>query len=147
MPQVNELYQEIIIDHNEHPLNEGVLADATHRAKAYNSSCGDELDVSLKIHNGCIVDVRFQAQGCAISRASGSMMTEFIKGMKAEDAKRFSSEMQRWLNGSDATIDPQKLGDLQALLGVKQFPMRVKCATLAWHTLDDALDRLIEKSA
>ena len=139
MPQVNEFYQEIIIDHNEHPLNEGVLVDATNRAKAYNATCGDELDVSLKIHDGCIVDVKFQSQGCAISRASGSMMTEFIKGMSMEEAKHFSEEIQHWLNGSSTNIDPQKLGDLQALLGVKQFPMRVKCATLAWHTLDDAL--------
>jgi nitrogen fixation NifU-like protein len=140
MASVNELYQEIIIDHGSCPRNEGELAVLTHAAEGYNATCGDELSISLLIKNDIIEDVKFRAQGCSISKASGSMMTEKIRGMPTEEALNFSKNLQKMLNSDPLTqINEAKMGDLVALLGVKQFPMRVKCATLAWHVFENAL--------
>ena len=139
MSAIDELYQEIIIDHNEHPRNEGNLLGATHQAEGYNASCGDELKLFLKIRGNRIESVKFQAQGCAISRASGSIMTDCLQKKTLEEAKQISSKIQQWFNENDEGLDLDLWGDLRALSGVKQFPMRLKCATLAWHTLDEAL--------
>lgn len=138
MNAISELYQEIIIDHSSHPHHEGVLDHPTHQAEGYNATCGDELQVSLVVENGIITDIKFTGQGCSISRASGSMMTDLVIGMTIQEAQQFSSKIQQWLQDT-STFDDQSYSDLQALEGVKQFPMRIKCATLAWHTLDQAL--------
>ncbi|MDR1434822.1 MAG: SUF system NifU family Fe-S cluster assembly protein [Puniceicoccales bacterium] len=144
MALLNELYQEIIIDHSAFPRNEGTLDAGTHFAEAYNATCGDELTLTLLVANNFIKDVKFHGQGCSISKASASMMTEKIKNMTVTKALEFSKNLQKILNGDDLNpLDEEMMGDLIALLGVRQFPMRVKCATLPWHALDDALQCLI----
>jgi nitrogen fixation NifU-like protein len=140
MSLLNELYQEMIIDHSVSPRNEGRLATPTHFAEAYNATCGDELAVSLWVSGDCIMDVKFYAQGCSISKASGSMMTEKIKHMAVGKALEFSKNFQNILQNEDLQLlGEEAMGDLVALLGVRQFPLRVKCATLAWHALENAL--------
>ncbi|MDR1303449.1 MAG: SUF system NifU family Fe-S cluster assembly protein [Puniceicoccales bacterium] len=140
MSLLNELYQEMIIDHSVSPRNEGRLATPTHFAEAYNATCGDELALGLWVSGDCIMDVKFYAQGCSISKASGSMMTEKIKHMAVGEALEFSKNFQKMLQGEELqSLDEGAMGDLVALLGVRQFPLRVKCATLAWHALENAL--------
>jgi nitrogen fixation NifU-like protein len=140
METIQELYREIIIDHGNCPRNEGVIATPTHKAEGYNATCGDEFTVTLQVSNGLIEDIRFQAQGCSISKASGSMMTEKIRNMSIGEAVKFSRNLQKILNGDNRdAVGEGEMGDLVALLGVKQFPMRIKCATLAWHTFENAL--------
>jgi nitrogen fixation NifU-like protein len=140
MTTLSSLYQEIIIDHGNCPRNEGTIGGPTHRAEGYNATCGDELTVTLRVQGDRIEDIKFQAQGCAISRASASMMSEKIRGMSIADSLKFSRNLQKILNGDgQAVLSEDEMGDLVALLGVQQFPMRVKCATLAWHTLENAL--------
>jgi nitrogen fixation NifU-like protein len=143
METLQELYQEIIIDHGNAPRNEGMVVIPTHKAEGYNATCGDEVTVTLRVNNGLIEDIRFQAQGCSISKASGSMMTEKIRNMSVGEAIKFSRNLQKILNGDTQTpISEGEMGDLIALLGVKQFPMRIKCATLAWHTFENALKNI-----
>lgn len=173
MATVQELYQEIIIDHNEHPHNEGELACPTCTAEGFNASCGDEMKVALQVEDSRIIAVKFQGEGCAISRASGSMMTDCIRGMTLSEAMNFSQKLQKVLQSetsNDISLENELLefsrndeelwdkenygqkqlfrrgglGDLEALLGVRQFPMRIKCATLAWHTLESAIKSLLE---
>ncbi|MDR2806533.1 MAG: SUF system NifU family Fe-S cluster assembly protein [Puniceicoccales bacterium] len=140
MPLLNELYQEIIIDHSTSPRNEGNLDLATHSTEVHNVTCGDELAVSLFVSDDLIRDIKFRAQGCSISKASGSMMTEKVKGISVSEAIEFSKKLQKMLNNSEThLLDEETIGDLVALLGVKRFPMRVKCATLPWHALERAL--------
>lgn len=140
MSLLHELYQEIIIDHSASPRNEGHLVPMTHFAEAYNATCGDELTLSLQVVDDRIKDVKFHAQGCSISKASGSMMTEKIKNMTIGEASEFSQKLQTILSSDHLNLlSEEAMGDLVALLGVKQFPMRIKCATLAWHALDHAL--------
>jgi nitrogen fixation NifU-like protein len=147
MSLLKELYQEIIIDHSVSPRNEGRLAAETHFAEAYNATCGDELALSLRIAGDSIVDVKFYAQGCSISKASASMMTEKIKYMAIDQALEFSRNLQKMLHGEDQhSLGEETMGDLVALLGVRQFPLRVKCATLAWHALDNALQSSVYQS-
>ncbi|MDE6576459.1 MAG: SUF system NifU family Fe-S cluster assembly protein [Opitutales bacterium] len=143
MSEVSELYQEIIIDHSGHPHHEGIIKNPTCQAEGYNATCGDEIKVSLVVEDGKIADIKFYGQGCAISRASGSMMTDFILGMSISEAQKFSSKIQQWLNQENVSLAEKDCGDLQALASVKQFPMRIKCATLAWHTLDQALQGVV----
>jgi nitrogen fixation NifU-like protein len=140
MSLLNELYQEIIIDHSVSPRNEGRLGNMTHFAEAYNATCGDELALSLWVSDDRIRDVKFYAQGCSISKASASMMTEKIKYMAIGEALVFSKNFQKILNGDvPYSLSEEAMGDLIALLGVRQFPLRVKCATLAWHALENAI--------
>ncbi|MDR1366327.1 MAG: SUF system NifU family Fe-S cluster assembly protein [Puniceicoccales bacterium] len=143
MEAIQELYQEIIIDHSNCPRNEGKVENPTHIAEGYNATCGDELTISLLIRNGVIENIKFQAQGCSISRASGSMLTEKISGMSFDRALKFSNSLRKVLSNDFAeTFDENEMGDLVALLGIKQFPMRIKCATLAWHTFENALKNI-----
>jgi nitrogen fixation NifU-like protein len=140
METIQELYQEIIIDHSNCPRNEGVVEYPTHIAEGYNATCGDEMTISLLVKDGIIGDIKFRAQGCSISRASGSMLTERVRGMPLAGALNLSRDLQRMLTGDFwETSDENEMGDLAALLGVRQFPMRIKCATLAWHTFENAL--------
>ena len=135
---LQELYQEVILDHNRRPRNFRTLEGAR-KAEGFNPLCGDRLTVFLKVDDGVVRDVAFQGSGCAISKASASLMTESIKGKTVADVAGLFDRFQRMITAKpDSPLD--QLGKLAALAGVRQFPVRVKCATLAWHTLRAALD-------
>ncbi len=136
MSDLRELYQEVIFDHNRNPRNFGHPADANRKAEGYNPLCGDMVTVYLKVENGRIVDAAFEGSGCAISTASASLMTEALKGKTEAEAERLFEGFHGMVAGAGGTGD---LGKLEVLSGVREFPARVKCATLAWHTLSAAL--------
>ncbi len=137
MSDLSDLYQETIIDHSKRPRNRGALEQATHSAEGYNPLCGDRLTLHLKIEDGRVAGVAFQGAGCAISTASASLMTDAIKGMTPEEAeKTFESFHELLTEDKPASAN---LGKLAVFSGVRAYPMRVKCATLAWHTLHAAL--------
>lgn len=140
MDNLEDLYQEIILSHNKRPRNEGELDPHSHVAEGYNPLCGDRLKIFVQ-QSGPLVDaVKFTGEGCAISRASASIMTEAIKGLSGADLDAKIDEVVEMLTAKeDPIVDPFDLGELAALLGVRKFPARVKCATLAWHTLAAAL--------
>ncbi|MGD2082558.1 MAG: SUF system NifU family Fe-S cluster assembly protein [Chromatiales bacterium] len=141
---LEDLYQEIILDHNRHPANFRPMADATRRVEADNPLCGDRLEIFLKLEGDRIVDVSFQGSGCAISVASASLLTQRLKGATVEEAERLFETVHAALTGehaeADQAVDWEALGDLAALAGVRRYPMRVKCATLSWHALKAALE-------
>lgn len=137
--ELDDLYQDMILDHYKHPRNCHAMADATHRAEGHNPLCGDRVKVFLKLEDGIIADVSFEGSGCAISKASASLMTAQLKGKTVAEAEALFAKVHQMLMG---TADPQvreELGKLAALSGVCEFPVRVKCATLAWHTLHNAI--------
>ena len=135
------LYQDIIIDHNKSPRNFGELPPPRHEADGYNPLCGDRLSVYVKLDGERISEVSFDGSGCAISVASASLMTEALKGKTLAEAKALFERMHALLTGSGDTADGDaELGKLEALAGVRAYPSRVKCATLAWHTVQSALD-------
>jgi nitrogen fixation protein NifU and related proteins len=136
---LRELYQEVILDHNRHPRNRGRLADPTGQAEGHNPLCGDQVLVTLIYDAGRVVDIQFEGQGCAISTASASLMTEAVKGKTGEEAEVIFREFQQMVTSPDDTAEHPELGDLQVLAGVKDYPVRIKCATLPWHTLHAAL--------
>lgn len=136
---LTELYQEIILDHNKRPRNFRPLPDATHHAEGNNPMCGDELEVFLRVVDGRIEEVTFQGQGCAISRASASLLTEMLAGKSIGEAEAAGADVLELLRSSDRQMDLAEHGDLAALAGVRQFPARIKCATLAWHAAEAAL--------
>ncbi len=141
MSDLAALYQEVILDHNRSPRNFGELPEAAHRAEGNNPLCGDRLTVELKLEAGRIADVRFRGQGCAISTASASLMTEAVKGRTLEDASALFERFHDMLTG-DPSVPAEasgELGKLAVFAGVREFPIRVKCATLPWHTLRAAL--------
>jgi nitrogen fixation NifU-like protein len=140
--ELSSLYQEVILDHNRSPRNYGKLDAPTHVAEGFNPLCGDQLELYLRVRDdGTIEDVRFEGKGCAISRASASLMTEEIKGKSLAQARDLFSKFHSAVTSdSDRMVDTGELGKLVVLLGVRQFPTRVKCATLAWHTLEQALN-------
>jgi nitrogen fixation protein NifU and related proteins len=135
---LRELYQEVIFDHNRRPRNFGPLAEANRSAEGFNPLCGDKLELHLKIVDGVIEDARFEGSGCAISTASASLMTEALKGKSEAEAEALFAGFHALLTGGDAP-ENVPLGKLEVLSGVREFPTRVKCATLAWHTLEAAL--------
>ena len=141
MSDLMDLYQEVILDHNKKPRNFGELAGADHHAEGYNPLCGDQLEVYLKLSDGVIEDVRFDGSGCAISKASASLMTEAVKGKTLAEAEELFDGFHDLLTGDPSVraAAPAKLGKLAVFEGVREFPVRVKCATLAWHTLHAAL--------
>ena len=134
---LNDLYQETIIDHSKRPRNKGVLEQATHHAEGYNPLCGDRVTIELKLADGRITGVGFQGAGCAISTASASLMTEALRGKTPEEAQQVFEKFHDMLTEDKAAA--ADLGKLAVFSGVRQYPMRVKCATLAWHTLRAAL--------
>ena len=141
--ELRELYQEVIIDHGRHPRNFKVLEGYTHSQKGYNPLCGDRLELFLRIPPGpqpIIEAASFQGEGCAISMASASLLTESLKGKTPEDAKVLFQQFHQLLTGDHNCPGPD-LGKLEVLTGVRAFPTRIKCATLAWHTLLGALDQ------
>ncbi len=139
MSDLTDLYQEIILDHNKRPRNFRELPECTCEAEGLNPLCGDEVKVFVQVEDGKLADVAFQGQGCAISRASASMMTGKMKGKTEVEARGMSARVREMLVGAEAE-PPRELGDLAALSGVRKFPARIKCAMLPWHTLEAALD-------
>lgn len=139
MSDLRELYQEVIIDHSRHPRNFGVLEKANHQAEGYNPLCGDQLKLYLEINNDMIKAASFKGQGCAISMASASLLTEIILGKTMKEADEIFQKFHAMLTKNELYIS-EDLGKLMVLAGVKEFPARVKCATLAWHTLQLALE-------
>jgi nitrogen fixation NifU-like protein len=139
--ELQELYQDVILDHNRRPRNFRALERAR-TAEGFNPLCGDHFTVYLRIDDGVIADVGFQGSGCAISKASASLMTESVKGKTAADATALLERFQRMIMSSPESppVDQDHLGKLSVFAGVRQFPARVKCASLAWHTLRAALD-------
>ena len=140
MSDLSDLYQEILLQHNSKPRNFRKLDDANRTADGYNPLCGDIVNLFLKVDDGVITDVGFQGSGCAISRASASMMTQSIKGQTEDRAREVFDAFHRMLTEPDAEVDYDLLDDLESLAGVAEFPTRIKCAILAWHTLRAALD-------
>ena len=141
MYDLYELYQEVVMDHNRRPRNFRKLEDANRTSEGFNPLCGDKITLYLNVVNDVISDVAFQGEGCAISKASASMMTEGIKGKSEEEAERiFDSFRTMVVREPGAEYDASLLGDLEILSGVSQYPVRIKCATLSWHTLIAALD-------
>ena len=139
MDDLRELYEEVILDHNRSPRNYGRRpAECSHEAHGHNPLCGDQVKVLMTVRGGVIEDIAFGGEGCAISTASASMMTQVLKGRTGEEARSLFEAMHSALV-DDAPPDRARLGKLSALLGVKEFPMRVKCATLPWHTMEAAL--------
>jgi nitrogen fixation NifU-like protein len=136
--ELQDLYQEVILDHNRRPRNFRALKEGR-KAEGYNPLCGDRVTVYLTLDNGVITDVSFQGSGCAISKASASLMTESVKGKTVDEANALFERFQRMITApAEAPVD--NLGKLMVLAGVRQFPVRVKCASLAWHTLRSAVD-------
>jgi nitrogen fixation protein NifU and related proteins len=140
MPDLNDLYQEVILDHNRRPRNYRRLENATHEAEGYNPLCGDRVKVFVAVDGGRISEVTFEGAGCAISKASASLMTDRLKGCTVEEARELFGRFQRMVTTSPEQ-EVEDLGKLCVLAGVREFRVRVKCASLAWHTLKAALDR------
>jgi nitrogen fixation protein NifU and related proteins len=136
---LKDLYRDVIVDHNRHPRNFREMPDADRRADGFNPLCGDKLTVFVKLDGERIADVAFHGSGCAISVASASLLTESIKGRTVPEAEQLFRQMHQLLTRDDAAVDLPALGKLAALSGVREFPARVKCASLCWHTLDAAL--------
>jgi nitrogen fixation protein NifU and related proteins len=141
MADLRDLYQEVILDHHKKPRNFHKIEHANRQADGLNPLCGDRLSVYIQIENGIVKDISFMGAGCAISTASASMMTESLKGRTEAEAKAIFECFQRMLtNHTNAQPDPVDLGKLSVFSGVREYPVRVKCATLAWHTLRAALE-------
>ncbi len=140
MDELQELYQQIVLEHYRNPRNYGELPEATHRAEGYNPLCGDRLEVMLRVREETIEDIRFRGSGCAISQASASVMTTLVRGKSLAEAEELFERFHELVTGTGA-VDLEQLGALAAFAGVREFPARVKCATLAWHTLRAALQQ------
>ncbi len=139
--ELKDLYRDVIVDHNRNPRNFRPMPDADRHAEGFNPLCGDRLTLYVKLDGDTIRDVAFQGSGCAISVASASLLTESIKGRSVPDAERLFVAVHDLLTRDDAAVDIAAIGKLGALSGVREFPARVKCASLCWHTLDAALHR------
>ena len=139
MSDLRELYQDVILEHSKAPRNYRQLATANHKAVGYNPLCGDHFTLYLDLEGDSIHDISFQGSGCAISKASASMMTQSVKGKTREEAERLFEQFHKLVTGQ-ANGNQADLGKLAVFSGVSQFPVRVKCATLAWHTLQAAME-------
>jgi len=140
MADLNDLYQEVILDHNRRPRNFHAIAGATYSAEGFNPLCGDRLTVYVQVDGDRITDVAFEGSGCAISKASASLMTEAVKGKTLAEARALFERFHQMVTAAPEQ-EPEDLGKLCALAGVREFPIRVKCASLAWHTLKAACAR------
>jgi len=140
MSELSDLYQEVILDHNRRPRNFGPMADATRVAKGHNPLCGDKLTLYVKLDGDRISAVSFEGSGCAISKASASLMTDAVKGRTVGEASALFDRVHAMVTTPpDQPVDDSNVGKMAALAGVREFPVRVKCASLAWHTLMAAL--------
>lgn len=140
MSDLRELYQEVILDHCRHPRNQTLPEDSNHKAQGHNPLCGDELALELRVDGGVISAIGFHASGCAIFTASASTMSEVVKGKSVEEANALFKGFHDLVTGKSEAPDLEQLGKLAVFSGVSQYPMRVKCASLAWHTLRAALE-------
>jgi len=141
MSDLRDLYQELILDHTKKPRNFRKIEGVGSKADGHNPLCGDKITVFLMIDKGIVSDISFHGSGCAISTASASMMTESLKGKTIAEAKTLFRHFHKMLTGnSEGQVDSESLGKLVVFTGVKEFPVRVKCATLAWHTMNAALE-------
>ena len=145
MSELSDLYQEVILDHNKKPRNFHRLDDANRQAEGFNPLCGDQITLYLKLEDGVIRDIGFQGSGCAISKASASLMTSALKGKSEREAEELFGRFHALVTEDEPKADAESLGKLAVFSGVREFPARVKCASLAWHTLRAALAG--EKSA
>jgi nitrogen fixation NifU-like protein len=140
MSDLSDLYQEVILDHNKRPRNYRQLEDASHRAEGYNPLCGDRLNLFVRLDGERIADIAFQGSGCAISKASASLMTDSLKGLTVAEARALFERFHKVVT-TPPDQPVEDLGKLSVLAGVREFPVRVKCASLAWHTLKAALEQ------
>jgi nitrogen fixation protein NifU and related proteins len=141
MSELSDLYQEVILEHNKNPRNFREIETANRTADGNNPLCGDALRVYLELEDDQVKDVAFKGSGCAISKASASMMTQAVKGKSKEEAETLFNEFHRMVLGQlDEEMDENHLGKLKIFAGVREFPARVKCASLSWHTLHAALE-------
>ncbi len=136
---LDTLYRQVIMDHYKNPRNRGVLEDGSHTINMNNPTCGDRIQLTLKVENGIVVDARQEGEGCSISMSSASMMTQAIKGKKIEEALKLAKIFSDMMQGIDYDDDDLDLGDIEALQGVCKFPARIKCATLAWKAMEKSL--------
>ena len=140
MSELRELYQQVILDHNKNPRNFGPMENPTHTSEGRNPLCGDEIKVYLRMDGDRIEDIKFEGRGCAISKASASMMTMSLKGKTVDEAEELFQSVHDMLTGEpDPEADPDEMGRLAVLSGVREFPVRVKCASLGWHAMRAAL--------
>lgn len=137
MSDLRDLYQEVILEHSKHPRNYRAMEAANHKAEGYNPLCGDHYTVYVDIQDGSIRDISFEGAGCAISKASASMMTQSLRGKSSGEAEALFSKFHELVTGNSTSTD--EIGKLAVFAGVSEFPIRVKCATLAWHALRAAL--------
>ena len=141
MSELSELYQQVILDHNKKPRNFHKLENANRTAEGYNPLCGDQLNIYVQLENDEVKDISFEGSGCAIFKASASMMTQAVKGKSKQETEELFNEFHRLVTGEmDEESEPNNLGKLTIFAGVREFPVRVKCATLSWHTLHAALN-------
>ena len=140
MNELFDLYQEIILDHNRRPRNYREVEDSTHHAEGNNPICGDEISVYLRVDDNKVADIGFQGEGCAISKASASLMTSDVKGKSVKEAMERFEQVKGMLTGTEENPDIlDEMGNIACLSGVRRFPARIKCATLAWHALRAAI--------
>ncbi|HWD39553.1 MAG TPA: SUF system NifU family Fe-S cluster assembly protein [Fimbriimonas sp.] len=139
MTDLRELYQEVILDHNRRPRNRGRLDDPTGVAEGHNPLCGDNVTVTLRLRDGRVDEIAFDGVGCAVSTASASLMTEAVKGKTLEEAESIFRSFQSMVTDTTGGNVPNGIGDLEVLAGVRDYPVRIKCATLPWHTMRAAL--------
>lgn len=140
LDQIRDLYQEVVFDHNRNPRNFRVMEDANRKIEGFNPLCGDKITLYVKVNDGVIEDLSFQGSGCAISTASASLMTEIVKGQTEEEAQHLFDIFHRITTGkNNEAVNLEDIGKLAVLAGVRAYPARVKCATLAWHSLQAAL--------
>jgi nitrogen fixation NifU-like protein len=141
MSELSELYQAVILDHNKKPRNFHKLENANHTAEGFNPLCGDQLNIYLQLEDDLVKDISFEGSGCAIWKASASMMTQAVKGKTKQEVETLFDEFHRMVTGNlDEENEPNNLGRLKIFAGVREFPVRVKCATLSWHTMHAALE-------
>jgi nitrogen fixation protein NifU and related proteins len=141
MSELSELYQQVILDHNKKPRNFRKIETANRSAEGFNPLCGDQLTVYMQLEDDVVKDISFEGSGCAISKASASMMTQSLKGKSKREAETLFDEFHRMVTGElDEETEPHHLGRLTIFSGVREFPARVKCASLSWHTMRAALN-------
>jgi nitrogen fixation protein NifU and related proteins len=141
MSELSELYQAVILDHNKKPRNFHKLENANRTAEGFNPLCGDQLNIYLQLEDDQVKDISFEGSGCAIWKASASMMTQAVKGKTKQEVEMLFDEFHRMVTGNlDEENEPNNLGRLKIFAGVREFPVRVKCATLSWHTMHAALE-------
>ena len=143
MSLADDLYRETILDHYHHPRNQGMLIEPTVKVEGVNPLCGDEITLYLLVSDGSISELKLEAKGCSINMASGSMMTEAVKGKSLADARQVTETIKNMMTGkSEETLLSEELEDLESLQGVKKYPVRIKCALLPWNTLLEAINNI-----